>query len=430
MSDTLSIPFGHGTIDLHLPGDMVIDWIEPAYVSPAPDPLNVVQDAIEHPIDGLPLSATRGVKSVVIAINDKTRPVPYEHLLPPLLTALVSSGINESDISFLVATGTHIPMTTEEMFRLVPVEIAEKYRILSHNCDNLDELVTLGTTSRGTPVSANRYFLEADLRIVIGNIEPHHFAGFSGGYKTAAIGLTGRQTITQNHSLLVEPGAEIGIFEDNPLRQDIEEIGDMMGVQVALNAILNGEKSIVKALCGSPRAVFQAGIPISQAACQVRMPGSGMKQAEKYDLVIASAGGAPKDINFYQAQKALTHAALFVRPGGVIILAAECEEGVGSAGYEDFMRGIQSTDEVFARFRSLGFRVGPHKALLVARIARLAQILLISNIPPEVVSGLLMIPAATIDEAMTKAIEKLSPTLRQPLRAVVLPRATTTIPIF
>ena len=257
---------------------------------------------------------------------------------------------------------------------------------------------------------------------MVGNIEPHHFAGFSGGHKTAAIGLTGRQTINKNHAMLIEPGARIAEFTNNPLRQDIEEIGNLVGGNIALNAILNGEKKIVQAVCGDPSAVIWEGIPICQRICQIQANG-------KYDLVIASVGGAPKDINFYQSQKALTHASLFTRDGGVIILVAACPEGTGSHAYEEFMQGIRTPDEVFTKFRSQGFKVGPHKAFQVAKEAARVHIILLSMIPSELVKGLLMTPAKTLSEASKSAFGILSPALPQELRIAVLPRATSTIPV-
>jgi nickel-dependent lactate racemase len=175
---------------------------------------------------------------------------------------------------------------------------------------------------------------------------------------------------------------------------------------------------------------MQAGIPFSQAVSQVPMRRQDGNPIEKYDLVIASAGGSPKDINFYQAQKALTHAALFTRIGGVILLAAECEEGVGSAGYVEFMRGLQTNAQVFERFREQGFRVGPHKGFQVARIAQNAKIVLLSKMLAEVTAGLLMTPAMKMDEAVHLALQHLSPGTSQNIRAAVLPRATNTIPGF
>lgn len=427
MTDHYLLPYGHEKIGLDLPDTIQADWIEPPYIPPAPDPLAVVREAIANPVDGKPLDQFRGAKTVGIAVNDKTRPVPHELLLPPLLDALHAAGIPAEGITFFVATGTHVPMPPEEFPRILPEEICRRCTVVSHNSDETANLVYLGQTTRGTPVWANRRYHDCDLRVVVGNIEPHHFAGFSGGYKSAAIGLAGRETINQNHAMLAEPGARIAEFAGNPLRQDIEEIGDALGVQFALNAILNGDKQIVRAVSGHPRAVMAAGIPISQQICQVA-PGTGAHK--RYDLTIASVGGAPKDINFYQSQKALTHASLYTRDGGVIILAAECPEGSGSQSYETFMDGLDTPLAVFARFREQGFRVGPHKAFQVARDAARVKIILVSRIPAGLVSRLLMTPAASLEDALELAAEMLSPAPGQPIRAAILPRATNTIPVI
>jgi lactate racemase len=416
-----TLPYGNAYFSLPHLEQAHVEWIEPAYTPPAPDPIQEVREALQNPVDGHPLADYRGVKSAAIAINDKTRPVPHEHLLPPLLDALRDIGLADSEIRFFIATGTHLPMLPEEFDRILPAEIISRYQIFSHNCDDEANLVNCGQTSRGTLVRANRQFLSADLRIVVGNIEPHHFAGFSGGHKTAAIGLTSRVTINHNHAMLADPGARIAAYDGNPLRADIDEIGEAMGVHFALNAILNGEKKIVQVVAGSPLAVMQAGIPISAQVCQTSV-------TEKFDMVIASAGGAPKDINFYQSQKALTHASLFTRDGGVIILISECPEGVGSPAYEAFMEGVESPQAAFEKFRHMGFRVGPHKAFQVARDAARVSIIMVSNIPAERVSRLLMTPAATLQEAVDLGLARLGAQGGLP-RIAVLPRATNTIPV-
>lgn len=420
MADHL-IPYGQEKIPVRLPEGCKFDWIEPSYIPPASDPVDVIRRSLANPVDGKRIQDFHGAQSAVIAINDKTRPVPNEILLPPLLDELHRAGIAQQNIKFLIATGTHKPMQPDEFLRILPVDISSRYEVISHDCDDQGNLVFLGQTSRGTQVWANRLFVEADLRIMVGNIEPHHFAGFSGGHKTAAIGLTSRTTINHNHAMLMEPGAYIAHYDDNPLRQDIEEIGALVGGNFALNAILNGDKKVVQAVSGEPLAVMRAGIQVSRQICQIKVNGT-------YDMVIASAGGAPKDINFYQSQKALTHASLFTRDGGVILLAAACPEGTGSQAYEDFMAGLSSPAEVFAKSRAMGFRVGPHKAFQVARDAARVSIVLVSMIPADLVSRLLMHPAATLEEAVQTGFHLLSPTPPQDLRIAILPRATNTIP--
>lgn len=424
---TKSLPYGHTSLSIHLPPTLSVDWIEPLPYPSAADPRAVVCAALENPLGGVSLDQYRTARRVVIAINDKTRPVPHEHLLPPLLDALHAVGIADAAVTFLIATGTHLPMPASEFPRILPAELCARYSILSHNCDDAPNLVYLGETQRGTPVWINRLFHEADLRIAVGNIEPHHFAGFSGGYKTAAIGLAGRATINHNHAMLVEPPSRMAEYALNPLRQDIEDIGDLLHLEFALNAVLNGEKRIVQAFSGSPRAVIAAGMPVSRAVCQLTVNQKAAHSVpQKYDLVIASVGGAPKDINFYQSQKALTHASLFTRDGGVIILAAECPEGSGNRAYEEFMQGVESPQAVFTKFRQMGFRVGPHKAFQVARDAARVRIVIVSAMAPSLVTALLMTPAADLDQALVTAQSLLgNPPI---VRAAILPRATNTIP--
>lgn len=410
--------YGKTLQSLSITDSFQADWIEPPFIKGLEDPLPLLKQALDSPlqtprIEDLLVTA----QTVAIAINDKTRPVPHHFILPPLLNRLHK--IPKHKICFWIATGTHLPMSDTEFPLILPSWIIEQYPVVSHNIDNASNFIFLGSTQRGSPIWANRSFYEADLKIVIGNIEPHHFAGFSGGYKTAAIGLTGRSTINHNHAMLLDPMSRVGEFDKNPLRQDIEEIGKRIGVHFALNVVLNGEKQIVKVFAGRPDAVLQAGIQISRTISQVPV-------TRQYDLVIASCGGFPKDINLYQAQKALTHASLLTRDGGTVILVAECSEGSGNMAYQQFMEGITSFDQVSEKFKQMGFCVGPHKALQIARDAQRVRILLVSEMQPQLVQQLLLTPAPTLQAAFELALTTLPP---QPAIAI-LPRATNTIPSF
>ena len=412
------LPYGKTFQTLELPKSFQADWIEPPSVSGYENPSSLIETALDSPLNSCRLEdMLSGVKTVAVAINDKTRPVPHQHILPPLLNRLRS--IPSSNIHFWIATGTHLPMRPEEFPLVLPSHIIETYPVFSHNIDDQSNFVYLGETQRGTPIWVNRTFYQADLKIVIGNIEPHHFAGFSGGYKTAAIGLTGRPTINHNHAMLLDLNARVGEFDKNPLRQDIEEIGQHIKINFALNVLLNGKKQIVRAFAGTPDAVLQAGIPVSRSISETPV-------RHRYDLVIASCGGHPKDINLYQAQKALTHASMLTRDDGVAILVAACPEGSGSMAYQQFMEQIVSFDQVFLRFKEQGFVVGPHKALQIARDAQRIRIILVSDMPSELVRKLLLTPASTLQTAFEQACQWLpeSPTI------AFLPRATNTIPSF
>jgi nickel-dependent lactate racemase len=414
---TFSVPYGKEALTFHLPDALPVEVIEPPPVAAAANPLGVVNAALDAPRGGVRLSDFRGARSAAVAINDKTRPVPHEHLLPPLLRRLEALGLSPETIMLLIATGAHPPMSPAEFARVVPPQVLARYPVFCHDADDTANLVHLSATSRGTPVWINRRYLEADLRLVVGNVEPHQFQGFSGGVKSAAIGLAGRETVDGNHARMIDPHARLGRYADNPVRQDVEEIGALIGVQFALNVVLNSGKQIVHALAGEPGAVMAAAIPLSRAVSQA--PVSAL-----FDLVIASAGGHPKDLNLYQAQKALAHAALVTRDEGTVIVVAACPEGTGSRGYETWMEGLGSHQEVFARFEREPFRVGPHKAYLFSRDAFRVRAFLVSEMVPERVQRLLLRPAASVDAALKLVL----PDLPDDARVGILPRASSTIP--
>jgi lactate racemase len=410
------LPYGTGYLTIEVPESFKPDLITPAVVQPGADPIGLVRQAIESPLGFSDLAEFGPIHSAAIAINDKTRPVPHELLLPPILSRLERLGLAPEQISLLIATGTHVPMPSAEFGKVLPREILDRYPVYSHDCDAGD-LVNLGTTSRGTPIWTNRRFMQAGLRIVVGNIEPHHFMGYSGGVKTASIGLGGRVTINTNHAMLTHPNAITAHYADNPMRQDVEEIGARIGVHMAINAILNTDKVIVRVLAGNPVDVMGAGIPICRQICQASID-------KPYDLVITSPGGHPKDINFYQSQKALTHAAMMTRDGGTILLLAACPDGSGSTGYERAMQGITSFNEVFEQFASTGFEVGPHKAYLVARDAVRVNILIRSEMTPEKVRSLLLTPVTDMDQTLSSLFKTIQPDSR----IAILPYGTITIP--
>jgi nickel-dependent lactate racemase len=354
-------------------------------------------------------------KSVGIAINDKTRPVPHDVLLPPLLDILMKLGIATENITFYIATGTHFPMTREEISKIVPFEIFENYKILNHNCDSDTDNVFLGITHLNTPVYVNKHYQESKIKIVVGNIEPHHYMGFSGGVKSAAIGLAARATINANHSHLIDPDAKAANYYSNPCRKDVEEIGKMMGIDYALNVILNTEKQIIKALWGNPVVVMKKGIELSAEISRTIIE-------RPFDIVIASAGGYPKDINLYQAQKALTNAAEITKDGGDVYLVAACDEGAGNSDFYSFLEDARTPAEIIKKFREVGFSVGPHKAFQIARIAERVNIHLISNMPDDLSSHLLFSPSSITN--LEKKINSLS--ISKTL--AFMPYAVTTIP--
>jgi len=407
--------YGRSSLNLDVVDSETVDVIVPPKVKGCSDPLHEIENALQNPLDTDPC-IFQNVKSVAIGINDKTRPVPHEYLLPPLLAFLQNKGVARENIRLFIATGIHLPMDRDEFIKILPREIIEQYSITCHDCDH-SPLVDLGLTSRGTPVYINRDFYTADLKITVGNIEPHHFMGYSGGAKTAAIGLAGRGTINHNHAFITHPSAISGHYEDNPMRQDAEEIGRKIGLQFVLNTLLNHEKEIVHVIAGDPRSVMSTGISLSHELNETTVK-------TLYDLVIVSPGGYPKDINFYQSQKAMTHACLITREGGDVLLLAECIEGIGNLGYENVMKNVSSHAEAMRYFIEHEFEVGPHKAYLVARDGINKNLSLHSSLPEEQVKKLLLNPVnhpqVFLDDYFIK--------LTRPAKIAILPYGTTTIP--
>lgn len=420
MTRPITLPYGKSSLTINLDENMDFDLYLPAELSSTVQESELIDTAIRNPLNNYQLSINSSNNTTVsITVNDKTRPVPNNLLFPPLLEKLLQLGIKKENIQIIIATGTHTPMTEAEFSMVLKEEILREFKVFSHDCDDESNLSFKGSTSRGTPVFVNSQYDNADIKIVVGDIEPHHFAGFSGGVKSASIGVCGRKTINHNHALLQHTHSTVGRYDDNPLRQDIEEIGELIGVDLALNAILNEKKEILHVFFGKPKDVMRAGIKEIKETALTLID-------QPYDLVIASAGGYPKDINLYQAQKALTHASLFCRDGGTVLLAAACNEGVGSHGYVDFMQGITSHAEVRKELTKEGFVVGPHKALQFALIAERINFQIKSDIDLLIMKGLLL---TTIDDLQT-AVNVAIRTFATPPRIAVLPFATATIPQF
>lgn len=417
MATEITLPYGASVVTATIPDQYMVDVLEQPDPPPAGDPVDEVRRALAEPLGEFRWASAAAARTVAIAVNDKTRPVPHLQLLPPLLDQLAQLGIPDPAVTFVVAVGAHPPMDPAEFSSVLPPDVMGRFRVVSHDAEREEDLVHLGTTSRGTPVWANRAFVDAELRIVVGTIEPHQFVGFSGGVKTAAIGLAGLATIRANHTLMADPDSQIGTYSTNPARLDVEEIGGLVGVDLALNAIVDARRRIVAVLAGDPVAVMNAGVPLVRERALLAV-------ARDYGMVVASPGGHPKDIDVYQSQKAVASAARIVRPGGTIVVAAACPEGAGSPHYEQWVATKRSHREVIDTFQREGFRIGPHKAFQLARDSVSARVLVCSEMPDELARRLLLQPAADLQTAVNLGLADLAP--GEPV--AVLPHATTTVP--
>ena len=354
----------------------------------------------------------RSGQSVIIITSDITRPCPSHLLLPPLLDELAEGGITDDAVTIVFAMGIHRRHTPQEQSSLLGENVWRRIRCLD---SDPDQVVLVGTTSRGTPIEVFKPVFEADVRIAVGNVEPHYYAGYSGGAKALVPGVCSNKTVDQNHAHMIELGASIGQLEGNPVREDIEEGAALIGLDFILNVILDDQKRIVNAVAGHP-------LKAHRIAAQIVEELRGVDVSELADIVIVSPGGYPKDINLYQAHKALHTAAVMVRQGGTIIWVAECKDGFGQPVFESWMR--RSEPEVILNRIGEKFIMGGHVAASVTRIKQRASIFLVSELSPEVVSQCGMRPFTRLDSALqaAKAEQGIEP------RILVLPQGSAIVP--
>ncbi|HET6549842.1 MAG TPA: nickel-dependent lactate racemase, partial [Solirubrobacter sp.] len=343
------LAYGVTGLEVELP-DARTTVVEPAYHEGAPDEAAVLREALRHPVAGPPLSElARPGQTVAISICDGTRAQPRDTMVPAVLEEL---GARDEDVVILVATGTHRGNTDEELRAMLGDELVSRIRVVNHDARDRDSLVYLGEHGRGVPVWVNRLWVEADVRITTGFVEPHFFAGFSGGPKLVTPGLAGLDTVLVLHDAtrIGDPHATWGVIEGNPVHDDIRAAAAAAPPHFAFDVILNREQRVIEAFAG------ELG-PMHRAACEAARRFAMRPVPEPFDVVVTSNSGYPLDQNLYQAVKGMSAAAKIVRPGGLIVCAAECRDGFpGHGSYRtllethgsprEFLRAIAQSDHV------------------------------------------------------------------------------------
>jgi len=415
MTLTFKLPYGKGEREVTMPRRGWVGTFLPNKTVGEGREADLIWSALQNPIGTPRLGAlVQQGQRIVIITSDMTRPCPNDKLLPPLLKELEDAGADLEQITVVMALGLHRPMTEAELRLSVGAEVYDKVRVINHD---INDVVYVGTTSRGTHVEVFREVVEADFRICLGNVEFHYFAGYSGGAKALIPGTASERTVTENHSHMVKDTAVAALIDGNPVREDLEEAAAMVGIDFILNVIVDEHHRIVDAAAGD---VIQA----HRALCR-RLAAEGVVQLPaKVDLALVSAGGDPKDINLYQAQKALDNCASVVRPGGVIILVAECGEGYGSKVFQQWMTSGKAPGELLADLRRQ-FVLGGHKAAAISKVSTSAEIILVTSsvLAEEKMVG--MTVTGSLEGALRRAEEILGPDYTYavfPLGASTLPQ--------
>jgi nickel-dependent lactate racemase len=381
-------------------------------------PENKLKEFLKNPINSPSLKDLvnqKKARNILIVVNDITRPTPYEVILPPLLDELHQIGIKRENITFIIATGIHRSNSQEEIKEIFGENIFSAYPFMNHDCDD-PHLKDLGHLKSGNKLWVDPMVSKSDFIITTGVIVPHYFAGFSGGRKSILPGICGRKTIEANHAKMVHPHARAGNLEGNPAHEEMQEAAEKVGVDFNINVIIDENHHIVEIVAGELLASWLQGVEISRQIYLYPIE-------KKAEVVIASAGGYPKDINVYQAQKALDNAYQAVKPGGTIILLAECPEGYGEPTFENWIEEADSPDDIIKRLKNK-FVLGGHKAFGIARVAKEVEVILISSLPQDKVRKLFFVPMENISQAIEYVKEKYG----EDFQAYILPSGNTVVP--
>lgn len=339
----MNVRFAYGKkgLDLTFPDNFHYRILEARSATALPDYPAALEQALDAPVAGPSLSRlAEGRKSAAISVCDITRPAPNRLVLPPILNRLHHAGIREESIRILIATGLHRPATETEIREILGPEIADRYTVLNHNAREIREHRFLGETQAGTPVYVDERFVSADLHLTLGFIEPHLMLGFSGGRKLIAPGLAAQETIKVLHSpkFMRDSRAVEGSVEDNPLHHELLEIARMAGHHFMVDVALTRDRRIAGVFAGEPRAAHAAGVSFVSRVMLEQIE-------EPVDAVVTSCAGYPLDLTFYQAIKGITAAQHIVKPGGRILLIAECSEGAGAPEFCQMLKRTRSGGE-------------------------------------------------------------------------------------
>jgi nickel-dependent lactate racemase len=399
----IRLDYGRTGLDVRLPDDLAVSVLEPSKGTPLDDPTAAITSALAQPIGSKPLAElARGRRDAIVVISDKTRPVPYGIVLPPLLQSLESAGIARERIEILVATGLHRANSVDELTQMVGADVVAHYRIRNHDARDIAQHVHLGRTERGTEIWLDRGLVGADLKIVTGLIEPHLMAGFSGGRKAVAPGCAGVEMMRSLHgATMLESPLGPGIIDGNPFHAELLDIASRVGVDLACDVTINRARQLTGVFAGNLEAAHAAGVRFVERHVQAEID-------RPADVVISCAGGFPLDDTYYQSIKGMVAALNVVRRGGTIILAAAITEGIGSGEFCRLLAETRGNDDFMARITSPGFfSIDQWMVQHLCQVRRKAEVILVSGgVTADAAPGLLVASAPSVEAALQRCLEK------------------------
>lgn len=417
----IRLDYGKSGLELILPEDLNIDVMEPKYVPGLSNLSITIKEAISNPIASMPLrDIVKASDKVCIVINDITRATPYDIILPAIFEEL--SQIGDNQITLLVSTGTHRANTHDELCAMLDKSIAGRYRIVQNNANDRDSHALIGTTRSGNDIWIHKEYLQCDLRILTGFIEPHFFAGFSGGGKACVPGVAMLETILRNHcpENIDHPKASWGITHGNPIWEEIQEAVEMAGLNFLVNVTMNRDKDVTGIFAGDTKQAHENGCAFvkQSAMIPVRAP---------YDIVVTSNSGYPLDLNLYQSVKGICAAAQIVKDRGAIIIAADCWDGIPEHGeFKKLLFQADSPSSLLKQIRTRNSLVQDlWQAQILARICEKSDVYLFShNLTDDDIIKSMLKPCRDISQT----VDRLLNSFGQNASICVLPEGPQSIP--
>jgi nickel-dependent lactate racemase len=427
-SQTYSIPYSKTVLEFTLPAGMHATVVHSRVVEPVKDPAEAVRAALDHPVGVRQLRETaKPGNRVCIVFTDVTRASPDHLLVPGLLAELQAAGVKDEDITLLCGIGMHRASTPAEKIAKLGESVINRYKVIDNQPQAASALVDLGITPGGVPVKVHRAAVEADILIATGIVEPHQYAGYSGGRKTLAVGAAGEELIAYTHgpAFIDHPGTRLGVIEGNPFHEALTDAARRAGLSFIINVVLDDDKRMLRVAAGDPELAFRELVTFARSVYETPVP-------QAYDIAIGGVG-YPKDSNLYQASRAPSY--LFfaptpvVRPGGFFIIPARCEEGAGEGvGEQRFlaaMRDAPNVAYILEDARKNGYPPGQQRAFVMAKVLEQARVVIVGSECPDLVSACKMIPAPTMEAALELASRELG----NACSALIVPHALLTLPV-
>jgi len=388
-------PYGESFLKAKIPTANIAYTLETCEVNGIENEYEAITNSLRQPIASAPLlDRIKPEDKVVVLVTDNTRPCPDDRLLPPMLAELEQK-IARENITIIIALGLHPPLDREALIKKVGRSIVENYNVINHD---VNDVVYIGTTARGTPVDMSRRVIEADFRLSTGFIEPHFFAGFSGGRKSIAPGVFGIRSAYKNHGyeMIEHPRARTGILKGNPIHEDMVEQAKMAKLDFIVNVLLNRHGEITHVVAGDPFKAHEAGCDLEKGICAAKVD-------NLVDITVTTNSGAPLDLDLYQTCKGIDTAAQITRDGGIIIIASSCHEGVGPEEFVELHSSVSSPKEVIRKVKHLEPVGVQWQNQILARTQLKNDIYIVSGLEDSLIRKMMIEPVATIEEGLEKA---------------------------